>query len=68
MERGSGRKQSYLVRDVCESERNEIHQWGHSGSPQLLGIDRSKQCFCFVCRNRTKVNILSLLHCKYFMS
>ena len=34
MERGSGRKHSYLVSDVCESECNEIHQCGHSGSAQ----------------------------------
>lgn len=37
MERGSGRKCSYLVGAVCESERNEIHQCGHSGRAQWPG-------------------------------
>lgn len=35
MERGLGRKRSYLVRDVRENERNEIHQCGHSGRHML---------------------------------
>lgn len=42
VETGSLRTCSYLVRDVCEWECNEIHRWGHSGKPS--GGDVSQLC------------------------